>query len=160
MFLKLAGYIYGRLIWGLQNLQKYLSSGFLKNVKFVGMDQITCKNCNKSSWMQVTKILLTRHRPEQFSSFFVRSFHCGHFSSPSSLAARDVFYVISMEFLSLRRRRPSWRNVPCGEEWGGMAAFAGWDSQCKTSQSPQRGTKCKQKNRLAQLSLVQTSLNL
>ena len=28
---------------------KNLSSGFLKNAKFVGMDQITSKNCNKSS---------------------------------------------------------------------------------------------------------------
>ena len=28
---------------------KNLSSGFLKNAKFVGMDQITCKNCNKGS---------------------------------------------------------------------------------------------------------------
>ena len=28
---------------------KNLSSGFLKNAKFVSMDQITCKNCNKSS---------------------------------------------------------------------------------------------------------------
>ena len=53
---------------------KKLSSGFLKNAKFVGMDQITCKNCNKSCWMQVNKILLARDRPEQFSSFCVRSF--------------------------------------------------------------------------------------
>ena len=43
---------------------KNLSSGFLKNAKIVGMDQITCKNCNKSSWMQVNKILLTSDRPE------------------------------------------------------------------------------------------------
>ena len=28
---------------------KKLSSGVLNNAKFVGMDQITCKNCNKSS---------------------------------------------------------------------------------------------------------------
>ena len=47
---------------------------FLKNAKFVGMDQITCKNCNKSSGMQVNKILLTRDRPEQFPPFLVRSF--------------------------------------------------------------------------------------
>ena len=38
------------------------------------MDQITCKTCNKSSWMQVNKILLTRDRPEEFPSFFVHSF--------------------------------------------------------------------------------------
>ena len=59
---------------GIVKFIKNLSSGFLKNAKIVGMDQITCKNCNKSSWMQVNKILLTRDRPEQFSSFFVRSF--------------------------------------------------------------------------------------
>ena len=28
-------------------LIKNLLSGFLNNAKFVGMDQITCKNCNK-----------------------------------------------------------------------------------------------------------------
>ena len=38
------------------------------------MDQIICKNCNKSSWMQVTKIFLTRNRSEQFHSFLVHSF--------------------------------------------------------------------------------------
>ena len=54
--------------------KKNLSSGFLENAKFVGVDQITCKSCNKSSWMQVNKILLTRDRPEQFPSVFVRSF--------------------------------------------------------------------------------------
>ena len=53
---------------------KNLSSSFLKNAKIVGMDQITCKNCNKSSWMQVNRILLTRDRPEQFSSFFCTQF--------------------------------------------------------------------------------------
>ena len=57
-----------------QIYKKKLSSGFLKHAKFVGMDQITCKNCNKSSWMQVNKIPLTRDRPEQFPSFLVRSF--------------------------------------------------------------------------------------
>ena len=53
---------------------KNLSSGFLENAKFVDMDQITSKNCNKISWMQVNKILLTRDRSEQFPSFFVSSF--------------------------------------------------------------------------------------
>ena len=38
------------------------------------MEQITCKNFNKSRWMQVNKILLTRDRPEQIPSFLVRSF--------------------------------------------------------------------------------------
>ena len=55
-------------------IKKNLSSGFLNNAKYVGMDQITCKNYNKSSWVQVNKILLTRDRPEKFPSFFVRSF--------------------------------------------------------------------------------------
>ena len=32
------------------------------------------QNCNKSSLMQVNKILLARDRPEQFRSFFVCSF--------------------------------------------------------------------------------------
>ena len=54
--------------------KKKLSSGFLKNAKIVGMYQITCNNCNKSSWMQFNKILLTRDRPEQFPSFLVCSF--------------------------------------------------------------------------------------
>ena len=49
-------------------------SDFLNNAKFVGMDQITCKNYNKSSWIQVNKILLTRDRLEQFPLIFVRSF--------------------------------------------------------------------------------------
>ena len=31
-----------------------------------------------------------------------------------------------MEFLSLRRRRSSWQNVPSGEEEGETAVFAGW----------------------------------
>ena len=34
------------------------------NAKFLGMDQITSKNCIESSRMQVNKILLTRDRPE------------------------------------------------------------------------------------------------
>ena len=28
-------------------IKKKFSSGFLNNAKFVGMNQITCKNCNK-----------------------------------------------------------------------------------------------------------------
>ena len=54
----------------LETCRVFVSHGFLKNAKFVGMDQITFKNCNKSSWIQVSKILLTRNRPEQFPSFF------------------------------------------------------------------------------------------
>ena len=37
----------------------------------------------------------------------------------------DRFYVISMDFLSLSRRRFSPRNVPSGEERGEMDVFAG-----------------------------------
>ena len=58
---------------GIFTFIKKISSGFLKNAGFVGMDQIMSKNCNKSGWMQVNKILLTRDRPEQFP-FFARSF--------------------------------------------------------------------------------------
>ena len=39
------------------------------------MDQITSKNCIKSSWMQVDKILLSRDRPEQFPSFLYEVFN-------------------------------------------------------------------------------------
>ena len=38
----------------------------------------------------------------------------------------DRFYVISMEFLSLSRRRFSARNVPSGEERGETDVFAGY----------------------------------
>ena len=74
MFLKLAGYIYWQLISRFSSLKKELYSGFWNNAKFVGMVQITYKNCNKSSWMQVNKILLSRDRPDQFPPFLVRSF--------------------------------------------------------------------------------------
>ena len=37
------------------------------------MDQITRENCNKSSWMQVNKVLLTYDSPEQFPFFFASS---------------------------------------------------------------------------------------
>ena len=37
-----------------------------------------------------------------------------------------IFYFISVEFLSLMRRRSSWRNVPSGEEREGTAVFAGY----------------------------------
>ena len=74
MFLKLAGYIYWQVISRLSSLLKNLSSGFWNNAKFVGMDQITYTNCNKSSWMRVNKTLLFRNRPEQFPSFLEGSF--------------------------------------------------------------------------------------
>ena len=41
-----------------------------------------------------------------------------------------MIYVISMEFLSLIRRRSSSRNVPSGEEQGEMDVFAGYDIIC------------------------------
>ena len=54
------------------NYKKNYRAVFWKNAKFLGMDQITSKN--KSSRMQVNKILLTRDRPEQFPSFFCMQF--------------------------------------------------------------------------------------
>ena len=36
-----------------------------------------------------------------------------------------LIYVISMEFLSLSRRRSAWRNVPSGEEQEETVVFAG-----------------------------------
>ena len=42
-----------------------------------------------------------------------------------NIVACLVFYVISMEFLSLTRRLSSPRNVPSGEERGETAVFAG-----------------------------------
>ena len=38
----------------------------------------------------------------------------------------DRFYLISMEFLSLSRRRSSARNVPIAEERGETDVFAGY----------------------------------
>ena len=40
-----------------------------------------------------------------------------------------LIYVISMEFLSLSRRRSSSRNVRSGEERGDTAAFVGYDDE-------------------------------
>ena len=55
--------------------KKHYRAVFLINAKFVGMEQITCKNYNKSSWMQVYKIILTRARPEQSFSFLYAVFN-------------------------------------------------------------------------------------
>ena len=41
----------------------------------------------------------------------------------------DRFYVISMEFLSLSRRRSSARNVPSDEERGETDVFAGYNNE-------------------------------
>ena len=67
-------YCYWQIISRLSSLQKNLSSGFWNNAKFVGMDQITYTNCNNTSWMRANKIRFSRDRPEQFPSFFVRSY--------------------------------------------------------------------------------------
>ena len=47
---------------------------FFLNAKFVGMDQITSKNCNKSSWMQVIKFFLLVIGQSNSPLFFVGSF--------------------------------------------------------------------------------------
>ena len=39
----------------------------------------------------------------------------------------DIFYIISMAFLSLSRRRSSLQNVPSGEERGETDVFAGYN---------------------------------
>ena len=72
---------------------KKLSSGFWKNANFLGMDQITSKNCIKSSWMQVNKILLTRDRPEQFLSFFVYSFQWNQTTMRWSLVPKAYHFL-------------------------------------------------------------------
>ena len=41
---------------------------------------------------------------------------------------QTLIYVISMEFLSLSRKRSSARNVSSGEERGETAVFAGYHS--------------------------------
>ena len=73
--------------------KKNLSSGFLKNRKFVGMDQITSKNCNRSSWMQVNKIFLARDRPEQFRSFFACSFQWNQTTMGWSLVSKAYHFL-------------------------------------------------------------------
>ena len=37
----------------------------------------------------------------------------------------NINFIISVEFLLLRGRRPSWRNIPSGEERGDTAVFSG-----------------------------------
>ena len=46
----------------------------------------------------------------------------------TGLIMKTLIYVISMEFLLLRNRCPSWHHVPCGEERGEMAVFAVYHS--------------------------------
>ena len=74
-------------------IKKNLSSSFFNNAKFVGMDQITLKNCNKSSWMQVNQICLTRDRPEQFPSFFVRSFQWNQTTMRWSRVSKAYYFL-------------------------------------------------------------------
>ena len=64
--------------WDCQIYKKNLFSGFLKTVKFVRMDQIMCKNSNKSSWMQVNKILLSCLFPANFNYVNVFSLFFEH----------------------------------------------------------------------------------
>ena len=78
---------------GIVKFIKNWSSGFLENAKFVGMDQITCKTCNKSSWMQVNKILITRDRPEQFPSFFVHSFQWNQTTTRWSCVSKAYHFL-------------------------------------------------------------------
>ena len=89
MFLKLAGYIYWRLISGLSSVSKYLSSGFLTNAKFVGMDEITCENCNKSSYVGWKNSSNSRSPVATPPSF------CTHFSMESN------HYEMKLRFQSL-----------------------------------------------------------
>ena len=61
------------------------------------------------------------NRLQQYYYFVDQSEH------PSQISNR--FYVITMEFLSLSRRRSPWPNVPSGEEQGDTAVFAGYFSE-------------------------------
>ena len=45
----------------------------------------------------------------------------------TGMIMQTLIYVISMEFLSLRRRRLSWRNTPSDKERGETAVLAGYD---------------------------------
>ena len=52
---------------------------------------------------------------------------CAWNSMTTGMIMQTLIYVISMEFLLLRRRRLSWRNAPSGKERGETAVFAGYD---------------------------------
>ena len=68
-------FIHNIIDLGIVKFIKNLSSGFLNEVNFVGMDQITCKTCNKNSWMQVSKLFFLLAIAQNDSPlFFVRSF--------------------------------------------------------------------------------------
>ena len=56
-----------------QFIKKFIER-FLKKCEICRRGPNYVQNCDKSSWMQVNKILLTRDRPEQLPSFFVHSF--------------------------------------------------------------------------------------
>ena len=53
---------------------KSSSGGLQIIITFVGVDQIICKNGNKSSWMHGHQILLSRNRLEQSPSVFTNNF--------------------------------------------------------------------------------------
>ena len=74
-------------------IKKFIERFLEKCEKFLGMDQITSKNCIKSNWMQVNKILLTRDRPEQFPSFFVCSFQWNQTTTRWSLVPKAYHFL-------------------------------------------------------------------
>ena len=45
----------------------------------------------------------------------------------TEMIMQTLIYVISMEFLSLRRKRLSWRNASSGNERGKTAVLASYD---------------------------------
>ena len=89
----------------------------MKIAKVVGMDQITCKNCNNSSWMQVTKILLTHDRPEQFPSFLVRSGHSTYSlqikKRRTSIALSYFGILLPLKILKAPSQWSEWYGVTC-----------------------------------------------
>ena len=98
---------------------------FLEKSEFLGMDQITSKNCINSSWMQVNKILFSRDPPEQFPSFFLCSFQWNqntmrwscvpkayHFLKISANCVASMLFRCFSRFLKLHfkilRKRSHW----------------------------------------------------
>ena len=67
----------------------------------------------------LTPLLSRRNKIDQL---FIRN------PMTTGLIMKTLIYVISMEFLLLRNRCPSWHHVPWGEEQGEMAVFAVYHS--------------------------------
>ena len=67
----------------------------------------------------LTPLLSRRNKIDQL---FIRN------PMTSGLIIQTLIYIISMEFLLLRNRCPSWHHVPWGEEEGEMAVFAVYHS--------------------------------